>query len=170
MDALKGTMLDVNIWNFIWSAVNIIILFILLRIFLFKPITKIMNERTRIIQDNLDKAEKSRQEAEELKQQYAESISNAKEEAQNIIMKAHDEAEAEKSAILKKSQEEASEIISDAGKTIENERKRIIQQAQTQIADLAIEAASKIIGENVDDEKNRRLVDEFLSAEEENNS
>ncbi|MDE5556657.1 MAG: F0F1 ATP synthase subunit B [Ruminococcus sp.] len=163
-------MLDVNIWNFIWSAVNIIILFILLRIFLFKPITKIMNERTRIIQDNLDKAEKSRQEAEELKQQYAESISNAKEEAQNIIMKAHDEAEAEKSAILKKSQEEASEIISDAGKTIENERRRIIQQAQTQIADLAIEAASKIIGENVDDEKNRRLVDEFLSAEEENNS
>lgn len=166
MDALKGTMLDVNIWNFIWSAVNIIILFVLLRIFLFKPITKIMNERTRTIQDNLDKAEKSRQEAEKLKEQYAESISNAKEEAQKIIMKAHDEAEAEKSAILKKSQEEASEIISNAGKTIENERKRIIQQAQSQIADLAIETASKIIGENIDDERNRRLVDEFLSAEE----
>lgn len=166
MDALKGTMLDVNIWNFIWSAVNIIILFILLRIFLFKPINKIMNERTRTIQDNMDEAEKSRREAEELKQQYAENLSNAKEEAQKIIMKAHDDAEAEKSAILKKSQQEASEIISDAGKTIENERKRIIQQAQTQIADLAIEAASKIIGENVDDEKNRRLVDEFLSAEE----
>lgn len=166
MDALKGTMLDVNIWNFIWSAVNIVILFILLRIFLFKPINKIMNERTRTIQDNMDEAEKSRREAEELKQQYAESLSNAKDEAQKIIMKAHDDAEAEKSAILKKSQEEASEIISDAGKTIENERKRIIQQAQSQIADLAIEAASKIIGENVDDEKNRRLVDEFLSAEE----
>ena len=159
MDALKGTMLDVNIWNFIWSAVNIIILFILLRIFLFKPINKIMNERTRTIQDNMDEAEKARQEAEELKQQYADSISNAKEEAQKIIMKAYDEAETEKSAILKKSQEEAYEIINDAGKTIENERKRIIQQAQTQIADLAIEAASKIIGENVDDEKNRRLVD-----------
>lgn len=166
MDALKGTMLDVNIWNFIWSAVNIVILFILLRIFLFKPINKIMNERTRMIQDNMDEAEKSRREAEELKQKYAESLSNAKDEAQKIIMKAHDDAEAEKSAILKKSQEEASEIISDAGKTIENERKRIIQQAQSQIADLAIEAASKIIGENVDDEKNRRLVDEFLSAEE----
>lgn len=170
MDALKGTMLDVNIWNFIWSAVNIIILIVLLRIFLFKPITKIMNERTRMIQDNLDKAEKSRQEAEELKEQYAENLSNAKEEAQKIIIKAHDEAEAEKSAILKKSQEEASEIISDAGKTIENERKRIIQQAQTEIADLAIEAASKIIGENVDDEKNRRLVDEFLSSEGDDNS
>lgn len=169
MDALKGTMLDINIWNFIWSAVNIIILFILLRIFLFKPIHKIMNERTRTIQDNMDEAEKARQEAEELRQQYADSINSAKEEAQRIIMKAHDDAEAEKNAILKKSQEEASEIINDAGRTIENERKRILQQAQTQIADLAIEAASKIIGANVDDEKNRRLVDEFLSAEESDN-
>lgn len=169
MDALKGTMLDVNIWNFIWSAVNIIILFILLKIFLFKPINKIMNERTRSIQDDIDSAEKSRREAEELKKQYADDLSNAKEEAQKIIMKAHDDAEAEKAAILKKSQEEASQIISDAGKTIENERRRILQQAQSQIADLAIEAASKIIGENVDDEKNRRLVDEFLSSEEDKN-
>lgn len=166
MDALKGTMLDINIWNFIWSAVNIIILFILLRIFLFKPINKIMNERTRTIQDNMDEAEKSRREAEDLKQKYADSISSAREEAQQIVMKAHDDAESEKAAILKKSQEEADEIISNAGKAIENERKRIIQQAQTQIADLAIEAASRIIGENVDDDKNRRLVDEFLSAEE----
>ncbi len=168
MDALKGTMLDVNIWNFIWSAVNIIILFILLKIFLFKPINKIMNERTRSIQDDIDSAEKSRREAEELKKQYADDLSSAKEEAQKIIMKAHDDAEAEKAAILQKSQEEASQIISDAGRTIENERKRVLQQAQTQIADLAIEAASKIIGENVDDEKNRRLVDEFLSSEEDN--
>ncbi|MDE6092931.1 MAG: ATP synthase F0 subunit B, partial [Ruminococcus sp.] len=54
MDALKDTMLDVNIWNFIWSAVNIVILFILLKIFLFKPINKLMNERTRSIQDDID--------------------------------------------------------------------------------------------------------------------
>ena len=81
-------------------------------------------------------------------------------------MKAHEDAESEKSAILKKSQEEADQIISDANKTIENERKRVLAQAQTQIADLAIEAASKIIGENLDDEKNRRLVDKFLSDEE----
>jgi F-type H+-transporting ATPase subunit b len=51
-------------------------------------------------------------------------------------------------------------------KTIENERKRVLRQAQSEIADLAIEAASKIIGENVDDEKNRKLVDKFLSDEE----
>lgn len=159
-------MLDINIWNFIWSAVNIIILFILLKIFLFKPINKIMDERTRSIQEDIDSAKKSREEAEALKQEYAEDISGAKAEAQKIIMKAHEDAEAEKAVILQKSQEEADQLVSDANKAIESKRKRVLAQAQTQIADLAIEAASKIIGENVDDEKNRRLVDEFLSEEE----
>lgn len=159
-------MLDINIWNFIWSAVNIIILFILLKIFLFKPINKIMDERTRSIQEDIDSAKKSREEAEALKQEYAEDINEAKAEAQKIIMKAHEDAEAEKAVILKKSQEEADQLVSDANKAIESKRKRVLAQAQTQIADLAIEAASKIIGENVDDEKNRRLVDEFLSEEE----
>lgn len=159
-------MLDINIWNFIWSAVNIIILFILLKIFLFKPINKIMDERTRSIQEDIDSAKKSREEAEALKQGYAEDINEAKAEAQKIIMKAHEDAEAEKAVILQKSQEEADQLVSDANKAIESKRKRVLAQAQTQIADLAIEAASKIIGENVDDEKNRRLVDEFLSEEE----
>jgi len=165
-DALKGTMLDINIWNFVWSAANIILLYILLKIFLFKPLNKLMDERTRSIQNDIDSAKKSREEAEELKKQYAETISEAKEKANQIVMKAHDDAEAERSAIIKRSQQEADEIISDAGKTIENERKLVIQQAQSEIADLAIEMASKIVEANVDDEKNRRLIDKFLSSEE----
>ena len=81
-------------------------------------------------------------------------------------MKAHDDAETERARIIQSSHEEADEIVSAASETIENERRRVLQQAQSQIADLAIEAASKIVGENLDDAKNRRLVDEFLSEEE----
>ena len=159
-------MLDFSFWSIFWAVFNVIVLFILLRIFLFKPINKIKSERTRTIQDNLDSAQRAKDEAEELRQQYEGSISEAKENANQIIMKAHEDAESERSAIIKKSQEEADKIVADADKAIENERKRVLRQAQSQIADLAIEAASKIIGENVDDEKNRRLVDQFLSEEE----
>ena len=159
-------MLDFEFWSIFEAVANIIILFVLLRIFLFKPINKMKAERTRTIQNDLDSAEKAKTEAEELRQQYEDSISEAKEKANEIIMKAHEDAESERAAIIKKSQEEAEKIVADADKTIENERKRVLRQAQSQIADLAIEAASKIIGENVDDEKNRRLVDKFLSEEE----
>ena len=159
-------MIKFEFWYIVETVINVLILFILLRIFLFKPINKMKADRTRTIQDNLDSAEKAKAEAEELRQQYEESISEAKEKANQIIMKAHEDAESERSAIIMKSQEEAEKIVADADKTIENERKRVLRQAQSEIADLAIEAASKIIGENVDDEKNRKLVDKFLSDEE----
>lgn len=159
-------MLKFEFWSIFEAVANVLILFVLLRIFLFKPLNKIRDERTRTVQDNLDSAEKAKTEAEELRQQYEDSISEAKEKANQIIMKAHENAESERSAIIRKSQEEAEKIVADADKAIENERKRVLRQAQSEIADLAIEAASKIIGENVDDEKNRRLVDKFLSEEE----
>lgn len=159
-------MLKFEFWSIIEAVANVIILFVLLRIFLFKPINKIMDARTQSIQNDIDSAKKAKEEAEELRQQYDDSISSAKEEANRIIMKAHDDAEADKAALIRKSQEEAEEIISAASKTAENERKRVLQQAQSQIADLAIEAASKIVGANLDDDNNRRLVDEFLSEKE----
>ena len=159
-------MLDFQFWSIFEAVVNFLILFVLLRLILFKRINKMKADRTRTIQNNLDSAEKAKAEAEELRQQYEDSISDAKEKANSIIMKAHEDAESERAAIIKKSQEEAEKIVADADKTIENERKRVLRQAQSEIADLAIEAASKIIGENVDDEKNRRLVDKFLSEEE----
>ncbi len=159
-------MLDINIWNFIWAGINLILLLILMKIFLFKPIRKMMEKRTQMVQDELDSAKKNREEAEQLREQYDNELGSAKDEAQKIIDKAHEDAETERAAIIKRSQEEAERIVADAGKTIENERKRVLAQAQTQIADLAVEAASRIIGENVDDEKNRRLVDKFLEEEE----
>lgn len=159
-------MLDFSFWSIFEAVVNFLILFVLLRLILFKRINKVKEDRTRTIQNNLDSAEKAKEEAEELRQQYEDSISDAREKANQIIMKAHEDAESERAAIIKKSQEEAEKIVADADKTIENERKRVLRQAQSEIADLAIEAASKIIGENVDDEKNRRLVDKFLSEEE----
>lgn len=161
-------MLNFEFWSILEAVVNVIILFVLLRIFLFKPINKIMNERTESIQKDIDDAEKAKKEAEELRQQYADSISEAKEEANSILRKAHEDAEAERDSIISKSHKEAEEIVKSADETIENERKRVIQQAHEQIADLAIEAASKVIGANLDDEKNRKLVDDFLAKEEGN--
>jgi len=159
-------MLKFEFWYIFETVANVLILFVLLRIFLFKPLNKIINERTQSIQNDIDSAKKAKSEAEELKEQYESTIGDAKEEAKNIIMKAHDDAESERDAIIKKAHEDAEQKVAEADKEIESERKKVLRQAQSEIADLAIEAASKIVGANVDDEKNRRLVDEFLSGKE----
>ncbi|MDE5936166.1 MAG: F0F1 ATP synthase subunit B [Ruminococcus sp.] len=159
-------MLNFEFWSIFWAVLNILILFILLRIFLFKPINKMLDDRTQSIQKDINDAEHAKREAEELRQQYENSISEAKEEAGKILREAHDYAEAERAEIIRKSHEEADEIVNSADETIENERRRVIQQAHAQIADLAIEAASKVVSANLDDEKNRKLVDDFLSEKE----
>jgi F-type H+-transporting ATPase subunit b len=159
-------MLKFEFWYIFETVANVLILFVLLRIFLFKPLNKIINERTQSIQNDIDSAKKAKSEAEELKEQYESTIGDAKEEAKNIIMKAHEDAESERDAIIKKAHEDAEQKVAEADKEIESERKKVLRQAQSEIADLAIEAASKIVGANVDDEKNRRLVDEFLSGKE----
>lgn len=153
-------------WTIIWAIVNILILFVLLRIFLFKPLHKFMDERSASVQNDLDSAKKSKEEAEALRQSYEDTLDNARAEANDIIAKAREEAVIEKERIIRQSKDEAAQLISEANKSIENERRRVMQQAQSQIADLAIEAASRIVGENVDDDKNRKLVDDFLSDEE----
>lgn len=157
-------MLNID-WNVIWAIVNILILIVLMRIFLFKPINKLMDERTKSIENDIASAKKAKADAEELEKQNHEALAAAKAEAQQILMKAREEAETAKQETIQNSQQEARSIIDNANKTIENERKRAMQEAQSNIADLAIAAASKIIGENLDDDKNRKLVDEFLAEE-----
>ncbi len=159
-------MLKFEFWNIFWTVFNVMLLFILLRIFLFKPINKMLDDRTQEIQKDYDDAERAKKEAEQLKADYEASIGDAKEEASKIIRNAHEEAENERTKIIRKSHEEAENIVAAASETIENERKRVIRQAHSEIADLAVEAASKIVSANLDDEKNRKIVDEFLSAEE----
>lgn len=159
-------MLKFEFWNIFWTVFNVLLLFILLRIFLFKPINKMLDDRTQEIQKDYDDAERAKKEAEQIKAEYEASVSGAKEEASKIIRNAYDEAETERAKIIRKSHEEAENIVASASESIENERKRVIRQAHSEIADLAVEAASKIVSANLDDEKNRKIVDEFLSAEE----
>lgn len=152
-------------WNIIWAIANILILYILLRIFLFKPINKIMDERTNSIQSDIDNAKQSKEEAAELKEQYTESLADAKSKAKQIMAKAYEEAALEKRKILSQSQEEANQIIASANITIENERTRTMVEAEGQIADLAMAAAAKLIDKNISDDVNKKLIDDFLAEE-----
>ena len=70
-------MIKFEFWNIFWTVFNVLLLFVLLRIFLFKPINKMLDDRTQAIQKDYDDAERARKEAEELKAQYDNSISEA---------------------------------------------------------------------------------------------
>lgn len=157
-------MLTLN-WGIIWTVVNILILFVLLKIFLFKPVMGMIEKRQTMIQNQLDDAENKNKEADELKERYEASLKNAKEESFQIVNDAKERAQIQYAHIIDKANEDAAQIKQQADKSAEADREQMMREAQAELAQVALAAASKLIGSSVDAEANKNMLDQFLSEE-----
>lgn len=158
-------MLTLN-WNIFWIVFNIIVLFILLRIFLFKPLNKLAEKRTALIEGQIEEADTKNKEATALKEQYEASLKGAKEESAQIVSSAKERAQIQYNSIIEKANEDAAHIVEQANQTAVSDREQIMRDAQNEIAGIALAAASKLLGSNVDSKANKKLLDDFLSGEE----
>lgn len=158
----EGNSLSFNPATFIFSIVNIIILFVLLKKILFKPVTNMMNARTEKIKKNIEDAQNNKVESERLMAEYREQLEKLKDEANTIINNAHQKAQTEAEDLLKKTKEEAENILQRAREQGQRETEKALEDIKNQVASLAIEAASKVIEKNMDNESNRKLVQEFI--------
>lgn len=148
--------------SFIWTAVNLIILYVILRKILFKPVNDILEKRTNSIKSSLDDAERARTDAAQLKQDYEQRLKNAQKEADRIISEARARAQNEYEAIVNEAQENAYKILGKSKMEIEHERQQMTKEIKNQMASLAIAAASKVLEANMDNESNRAIVDKFI--------
>ena len=143
-------MLNVNIWDILWTVINLLLFFVLLRIFLFKPVLKVMNDREKKIRDDLDSAEATKEESEELKAQYEAELADVNEEADKIRTDAKNSAEKEKAEIIADAHTEAERLIADAQKTIERDRQEAIESAHNEIAGLAVLTAARLVSNKIE--------------------
>ena len=155
-------MLNINL-SVIYNIINIIVLFLLLKKFLFKPVTDIMEKRKSLIEGALKDADNSKNEAAELKNQYETALKNAKNEAVTIVKDAKVRAEAEYEKKIELADKDAKTIVENASKAVELEKEKAVRSAKNEISSLAIAAASKIVEKETDNESNKKLLDDFLS-------
>lgn len=155
-------MLTFNI-SILYNVINILVLFVLLKIFLFKPVTEIMEKRKAMIQQDLDDAKKAKDDAEQMKGEYEDTLNTAKNQATDIVKDAKTRAEVEYNSIIEQGNKDAAAIMANADKTIAQEKERAIKQSKAEMADLAISMASKLVEKNVDATTNKKLIDDFLS-------
>lgn len=149
-------------WHIIWNIVNILVLFLFMKKFLFKPVTAMMEKRTQTIQDSFDEAEAKKAEADRLKEQYEAEISTANAEAKRIIQASREKANQEYYKRLEELEDEKAKMIKEATAEIELERQNSIREAQQEIATMAVLAASRIIGKNIDINDNKQLFGDFV--------
>lgn len=149
-------------FNLLFTIINLIVFFLLLKHFLFKPLENIMDQRAAMIQKKLDHAAKVEQKAIEQKQQYETSLANAKDESRKIIAEAKKQARIEADSILAETKQEVIQIRKDTKAAIEQERKRETQKLQKEVAGIAFTAVQKILSEQTNEKENQSLYNQFL--------
>ena len=141
----------------VWTIINLIVLFLLLRHFLINPVSNIMEQRRKLIADGLQNAQDTQDEANRLKAEYEEALSGAKKESAEIVDKARIDARAEYDRIVGEAGAKAGNIIENAKENVRIEREQTMKELQSQIAGLAIASAEKIVGD-----KEQNIYDQFL--------
>ena len=141
----------------VWTIINLIVLFLLLRHFLINPVSNIMEQRRKLIADGLQNAQDTQDEANRLKAEYEGALSGAKKESAEIVDKARIDARAEYDRIVGEAGAKAGNIIENAKENVRIEREQTMKELQSQIAGLAIASAEKIVGD-----KEQNIYDQFL--------
>ena len=150
--------------SLIYTIINLVIFYLLLKKFLFKPVMGIMEKREKMIADGLQNATDTQNEAKQLKADYEKALSGAKEQSSQIVDKAHAEAKKEYNRILSEANEKAGIMLENAKKTIEVERQQTMNTLQSEIAGLAMQAAKKIVDEKTENQGNKGIYDQFLEG------
>jgi F-type H+-transporting ATPase subunit b len=146
----------------VFSIINIIVLFLVLKYILFKPVSNFLNQRVERIKKNISDTESNKAQAEELKREHKAQLDKLKDESSIIINNAHQKAQAEAEEIIKRAKAESEIILQSAREQGQREVEKALEEVKNQVASLALLAASKVIQKNMDTESNRKLVEEFI--------
>lgn len=149
-------------WTFVFQIINTFILFIILKNLLFKPVTEFMEQRKAEIQGSMNEAEQKNKEAEIFKEEYIGKLEASEEEGRQIIRDAAKKAEVRGEEIVKAAEKEAVEIKERADVEIKRERVKAINSLKDDIASLAMLAASKVVEEDLNQNKHNALVKKFI--------
>ena len=156
-------MIEINA-TLVAQIINFLILAAILRALAYKPVARLLQQRTEKIQNSLNQAEADKKAAAETLQQYKAQLSDAQQKAQAIIDKAELTARQEHDAIVAETKKEIEKMKQTAQAEIENERNRVFSQMKSEVVALSLAAAGKIISKNIDTKENDKLVNDFISS------
>ena len=156
------SFVTIDVWTLIFTWVNLLILFLLMKKFLFKPIRGVIEKREQEIAASIEEAEKAKNDALNMKEEYEKKLENAYNNAEEIVKNATRNAMLKEEEILKEANKKASDIMERAVKQIEQQKKAAISDIRNEISGMATSIASKIIERDINEQDHKKLIDEFI--------
>lgn len=154
-------MIKIDI-NLVFTIINLLVLYLLMKKFLFGPIIKVMDVRKAMIDQQFAGAKEQEDQAKALKEQYEGALKSAREESFQIMEQARKEAKAQADITVEDTQAKVSAMLAKAQEDINTERENAMRQMKDDVASLAMEAAGKIIGKNSGADQDLSLYDQFI--------
>ena len=162
MEALAA--LGINLPSLLWHTVNFLLLVALLSKFLYRPVTRMLDERSARIRESVERAETIKEQLVRTTEETRLQLEAARKEGQAIVEQAKQIGERMRAQARQEAQGEADKVIAKARAQLEQERQQVVSELRRDMADLVVSAAGRVIGESMDDRTQRRLVEEFLHS------
>ncbi|MHB1454483.1 MAG: F0F1 ATP synthase subunit B [Saccharofermentanales bacterium] len=148
-----------------FTIINLLVTYVIIRRFLFKPAISFMKKRREAVAAELENAKTKKKEADELLSEARIRIEKSTHEATNIVEDAKTQAEMQSGAILETSRREAIEIVARGHDDVERMKKAAVEDMRDEVADLSIAIAYKIVSQSIDEKRQRELVEQFIGEE-----
>jgi len=163
LTAAAEPLFQINLFQVIIASANFLVFLALIWTFAFKPVSKILADRKARIEEGLKDAEQARRDRESAEAERVAALQEARREANEILTRAQKVAQESRDADIAATKAELERLRERATAEIEAEKLRAIAEVRTEVADLALRAAGKVVGETLNKERERRLVEDFLT-------
>lgn len=155
-------IISVNIWQIVISLANLVILYLLFKKFLFKPVKKVIAKREAEVNAHYDNASKAEQEANELKASWETRMKSAEDEAGAIIKEAVDKADRRNEIMLYESREKAESIVRKAKAEAERDKADAQEYIRKEIIDVSAAMSEQVLGREINMDDHMNLIDNFI--------
>ncbi|HEY4132261.1 MAG TPA: F0F1 ATP synthase subunit B [Gemmatimonadaceae bacterium] len=159
-----GGLMSLQLNLMFWTLGIFVILYIILRKFAFGPITAAVEAREKALEDAIEGAKRDREAAAKLLQEHQAALDASRGEAQKLIADSRAIAEKMRADLLEQTRHEQQDMLERARREIETEKQRAIAELRREAVDLALAGAGKVIEQNLESDRNRKLVESYLSS------
>ncbi len=154
--------LGINTSTLLAQLINFGVLFLLLYLVAYKPLMRMLDERSNKVKESMEQTEQIKEQAELAEKETAKRIKEASKEGQKIIQKAEQAGEEARQRARKEASVEAEKLVARAQVEIQRERDEAVADLRSQFADLTVLAAGKVIDRTLDKEAHKKLIEKTL--------
>lgn len=149
-------------WTIIFQILNLLLLMVLFKKYLFKPVTEILEKRQAEIEGHYQEAQQAETDAKAMKADYENKMAGARQEADRVIKTATESANAMSASIVEDARMQADQLKRRAQTEIDLERRRAFDEVKGELSGIALDIASQVIEREVNEKDHEAFINEFI--------